>query len=283
MRRAARGAPFHQRPTTEAGAAALRAARAAGRVLKRKFYEPREVHSKGYRDIVTDADFAADRAARAVLTRAFPQHALVSEEDKVAPPRAEFVWLMDPLDGTTNYAHGLPHFSVSLALTRRGRPLVGVVYDPMRDECFFAERGQGAFLNGVRLRASSTSSLDRAITGYELARDQTLREAGLQLFAFLAAQSVTARIGGSAALSLCYVAAGRLDAYVQLTLAPWDVAAGILIAQEAGARVSHIDGRAATLRGGAYLAGAPRLFTTFLHQVHAWGLVAEPSVLPSAP
>lgn len=255
------------RPTTAYGDTALRAAFAAGRALKQTFYDARAVQSKGFRDIVTDADFAADRAARNVITRAFPAHAIFSEEDSHPPPRAEFVWMMDPLDGTTNYARQLPIFATSLALTRRGQPLVGVVFDPLRDECFFAERGRGAFLNGTRIRASKISTFDRAVIGYEFSREQEPRARGLKLLAHFAMQSITARVGGSAALSLCYVGAGRLDTYMQLTLSPWDVAAGILIARAAGARVTHLDGRPATLQGGAYLAGAPRIFGEFLKQV----------------
>lgn len=251
---------------------ALRAAFAAGRVLKRKFYETREVRSKGYRDIVTDADFAANTAARALLERAFPKHSILSEEDPAPTDLAEFVWMIDPLDGTTNYARRIPIFCVSLALTRRGQPLLGVVYDPLRGECFYAERGRGAFLNGERVRASRLDSLERAVVGYELARQPALRARGLHLFSHFAVQSVTARIGGSAALSLCYIGAGRLDTYMQLALSPWDVAAGILVAREGGARVTHLDGSPATLKGGAYLAGGPKLFPEFFRQIQALDL-----------
>lgn len=256
-------------PHTRQGEIALRAARAAGRALQTKFYAARDIHAKGYRDIVTDADFAADRAARAILQRAFPEHAILSEEDAAPPRRAEFVWMMDPLDGTTNYSRQLPVFSFSLALTHRGQPLVGVVYDPLRRECFFAERGRGAFLNGIKISASKIASLDRAVIGYELARLPELRARGLKLFSHFAMQGVTARIGGSAALSLCYIGAGRLDTYMQLSLSAWDVAAGILIAREGGGRVTHFDGKPATLKGGAYLAAAPRVFSEFFHQVSA--------------
>ncbi|OQY94785.1 MAG: hypothetical protein B6D41_06830 [Chloroflexi bacterium UTCFX4] len=251
---------------TAEGKIALRAAFAAGRALAEKFYGARQVHSKGFRDIVTDADFAADRAARRIITRAFPTHALWSEEDPTPPQRAEYVWLMDPLDGTTNYARQMPVFATCLALTRRNQPLVGVVYDPLRGECFFAERGRGAFLNGKRLRASKTAALERAIAGFELARAPHARALSLKLLTRLAAQCRTARVSGSAALSLCYIAAGRLDAYLALTLFPWDVAAGILIVREAGARVTQLDGARAALRGGAYLASAPRVFSEFARQ-----------------
>ncbi len=258
---------MNNQPQTYEGEIALRAALAAGRVLQKKFYQARDIHSKGFRDIVTDADFAADRAARAILQRAFPQHAILSEEDKLPPRHAEFVWMMDPLDGTTNYARQLPIFCVSLALTRRGQPIVGVVYDPIRRECFFAERGRGAFLNGTRIRASAIDSFARAVIGCEMPRDPNARALALQLLANLVRPSITARIGGSAALSLCYIGAGRLDVYFQPTLSAWDVAAGILIVREGGGRVTHLDGKPATLMGGAYLAGAPKIFPELLKKV----------------
>lgn len=262
---------FTHQPATKEGAVALAAALAAGRVLKRKFHQTREIRSKGYRDLVTDADFASDRTARTILNKAFPAHSVLSEEDQTPPPKREFVWIIDPLDGTSNYARRIPIFCISLALVRRGQPLVGVVYDPLRAECFFAERGHGAFLNGEPIHASAVTAFERGVIGFELARDPILRARGFTLFTHFAAQCHTARIGGAAALSLCYIGAGRLDLYLQLALSPWDVAAGILIAREAGAQVTHLNGRPATLRGGAYLAGAPKLFPKFFAEIKSMG------------
>lgn len=262
------------RAKTAQGEIALRAAFAAGRVLKHKFYGKRAVRSKGFRDIVTDADFAADRAVRRVLAPTPYAYTILSEEDKTPAQRAEYMWIMDPLDGTTNYARQLPAFCTSLALTRRGLPIVGVVYDPIREECFFAERGHGAFLNGQHIHASKIARLQEAVIGYEYAREPELRALGLKLLEQLSMQSITARVGGSAALSICYIAAGRLDTYMQLELSSWDVAAAILIAREAGARVTHLNGKPATLQGGAYLAGAPKIFPEFLRQVQA--ITGEP-------
>lgn len=258
---------MHHTPATRQGTIALRAAYAAGKVLAAKFYRPREIHSKGYRDLVTDADYAADRATRRVLAQEFSKYSIRSEEDAVPPAQSEYVWLLDPLDGTTNYARGFPIFSVSLALVHRGQPIVGVVYDPLRRECFFAERGHGAFLNGKQIHASRVSSLEQAIVGSEIPRDPAARALGLKILSAVATPATTARLGGSAALSLCYIAAGRLDTYHQPTLSPWDVAAGILIVREAGGRVTHFDGRAATLRGGGYLAAGPKIFSLFLETV----------------
>lgn len=249
---------------------AVDAAKAAGKILARRRKLTREIKVKGWRDIVTDADLAANKSICGTLARAFPTHAILSEEDphpELAQSRSEFLWIVDPLDGTTNYSRGFPVFSVSIGLTQKGQGLAGVVYDPLLDECFCATRGGGASLNGEAIQASLTAKLDQALIGFELAREQELRERGLNWFARLASRTMTARIGGSAALSFCFIAAGRLDAYLHLSLNPWDIAAGILIAREAGARVTHLDGRAATLRGGAYLAGNRKIFPSLLRAV----------------
>jgi myo-inositol-1(or 4)-monophosphatase len=249
---------------------AMAAARKAGRILAKRRTLTREIKVKGWRDIVTDADFAANQAIRKILERAFPAHAILSEEDEhpdISARQSEFLWIVDPLDGTTNYSRSYPIFSVSVALSQKGQGLVGVVYDPLRDECFYATRDGGAFLNGATIQASVTGKLEQALLGFELAREQGLRERGLNWFSRLGSQTMTARIGGSAALSFCYVAAGRLDAYLHLALSPWDIAAGVLIAREGGARVTHLDGRAATLQGGAYLAGNRIIFPSLLRAV----------------
>ena len=249
---------------------AMEAARTAGRILAKRRALTREIKVKGWRDIVTDADFAANKAIRGILERAYPTHAILSEEDprpEKSLRKSEFLWIVDPLDGTTNYSRGIPVFSVSVALAQNSQGLVGVVYDPLLDECFYATRGGGAFLNGTAIRPSLIAKLEQALIGFELAREQELRERGLDWFAKLASRTMTGRIGGSAALSICFVGAGRLDAYLHLSLNAWDVAAGILIAREAGARATHLDGRAATIRGGAYLVGNRKIFPSLLRAV----------------
>ncbi len=266
---------------------ALKAARQGGRILVKRQAETREIKAKGFRDIVTDADLAANRAIRAALEKAFPTHVILSEEDplpSVSIKRAENIWILDPLDGTTNYSRGFPVYAVSLALARKGQAQVGVIYDPLRDECFSAVRGQGAFLNNRPIHVSQITRFQDAIFGFELSHEQSLRERGLGWFARLGAQSVTARIGGSAALSLAYIAAGRMDGYMHLSLNSWDVAAGILIAREAGARVTHLDGSAASLNGGAYLAANSKFLSVMLQAVRELQAeeqaTASPSQLP---
>ncbi len=249
---------------------ALDAARTAGEIIKTRRTQTREIKSKGLRDIVTDADFAANQAIHDLLQKEFPTHAILSEEDphpELRLRRSESLWIIDPLDGTTNYSRGYPVYSVSIALVERGRPQVGVVYDPLRDECYYATTSEGAFLNGAKLQTSRISKIEETVIGTELPRAQELRERGMRLFSGLAARCMSARLGGSAALSLCYVGAGRLDAYFHLDLHTWDVAAGILIAREAGARVTHLDGRAATVQGGTYLLANRRFFPTFFRTI----------------
>ncbi len=249
---------------------ALQAARKAGRILAKRRNDVREIKAKGFRDIVTDADFAANRAVRTTIEKAFPTHAILSEEDAapaVSVRAAENIWIVDPLDGTTNYSRGYPVYAVSIALAQHGQGKVGVVYDPLRDECFSAVTGRGAFLNDRPIQVSQVSRFENAVWGFELSHAQELRERGLNWFARLGAQSVTARIGGSAALSFCYVAAARLDGYMHLSLNSWDVAAGILIAREAGARVTHLDGSTASLNGGSYLAANRKFLPVILKAI----------------
>lgn len=243
---------------------ASRAARAAGKLLREKFNTPRTVRSKGKRDIVTDADYAAESTVRDILLTRFPQDLFLSEEGDAAERQALWdqvtrnddlgLWVVDPLDGTTNYARRQPTFSVSIALVRRGAVQVGVVYDPMRDELFAAERARGAYLNGQRIAASHIGAFANAVIGTEWARAQPLRERTAALLARMAVRVMSVRCGGSAALSLSYIAAGRLDAYFHLSLYPWDVAAGALLIEEAGGRVTTLQGEPWSVHSQAYVA-----------------------------
>ncbi len=253
---------------------AVRAARAAGRVLRQKLDETREIQSKGKRDIVTDADFAADRIVREILRTRAPHDRMLSEEADAAARQALWnaadqdpslgLWIVDPLDGTTNYAHHLPLFCVSVALYREGAVQVGAIFDPMRNELFAAERGRGAAVNGRPIGVSAVRRVEDAVVGMEWARAQPLRERATEILTRVVLRCTTARTNGSAALSLCYVAAGRLDAYFHLSLAPWDVAAGALIAEEAGARVTDLAGKPWSVHSQSYLLANPRLHPALL-------------------
>jgi len=243
---------------------AILAAREAGSILLDNLKKPRQTKVKGLRDIVTDADMRAQRAIIEIIQARFPNHDILSEEsdpgskgqpavkggfDKLTPSTGSghrtgrpYTWIVDPLDGTTNYSRRLPCFCTSIALSHQGEVILGVVYDPLRDDLFQAERGKGADLNGESLRVSQVESLADALVGLDWARAQAEREVVAPWVARMALQVRTLRTLGAAALGLCYVAAGWLDVYFHFSLKAWDAAAGALIVQEAGGVASDFTG-----------------------------------------
>jgi myo-inositol-1(or 4)-monophosphatase len=256
---------------------ALEAAVAAGAVLRRKFPHAREVKSKGWRDIVTDADFAAQNAALSVLRARFPRHAVLSEEGRhdIDLKTHAPAWVIDPLDGTTNYSRRFPSFSVAIALVRGGELLLGVVHDPLRRDTFFAQKGRGAFLQSGRgrprpVRVSGLANFGEALVGVDWARDPALRRRVAEAVGRASAECRTVRAIGSAALGLAYVAAGWLDGYFHLALQPWDVAAGALLVAEAGGRLSAPGGGAWHL-GQAQLVASNRALHGMLLRALALG------------
>ena len=223
---------------------AIAAARAGGRVLQDLLPGDRSIaYKESGIDLVTDADRRAEEAIVAFIRGHFPDDAILSEERGDEPGRSAYRWIIDPLDGTTNYAHRFPIYCVSVAVETGGQVLAGAVYDPTRDEMFAARRGLGAALNGHRLRVSQEADLGAALLatgfGYDI---RTNPRNNLKQFADLYRRARAVRRAGSAALDLCYVAAGRLDGYWELTIAVWDVAAGALLVEEAGGRMSRVDG-----------------------------------------
>ena len=217
-----------------------------------------KIDKKGKLDLVTEVDIECERMCRAVLKERFPDHDILAEEfggsgDGRAPSR--FRWVFDPLDGTTNYAHGLPIFCASLGLEIDGRAEVGAIYDTSRKELFTAERGEGAFLNGTAMHVSSTSDLVDALLVTGFPYDVHSRHEDLvELFAAFLSRAQAVRRLGSAALDLCYIAAGRFDGFWEQFLKPWDVAAGALILEEAGGRITGMDGSPFDIGSGHLMA-----------------------------
>lgn len=239
---------------------AREAARRAGRVLAERFEGERTIEFKGGIDLVTDADKAAEAALLACVRERFPDHAILAEESGAAQG-SEYRWIIDPLDGTTNYSHRVPHFCVSIGVEAADGLVAGVVYDPLRDELFAAARGQGATRNGQPIQASGATSFDRALlcTGFPYdVREKP--DAPLGLFNRIIRHAQGIRRTGSAALDLAYVACGRFDGFFEFGLHPWDIAAGALLVTEAGGRMTRIDGAPLELDVGDVLGCAPGLF-----------------------
>ncbi len=223
--------------------AAQEAAREAGALLRLAYGRVHRIRHKGPIDLVTEMDEQAQAAIAQILHRAFPQIPVVAEEGPASIPKSGCYWLVDPLDGTTNYAHGYPFFAVSIALVEQGYPMVGVVYNPLLDELFAAQRGGGATLNGQPIRVSTTEDLGHSLlaSGFPYDAWSVPRNNSQEWSRFLR-QVTSLRSDGAAALDLCHVAAGRIDGYWELALEPWDMAAGALIVEEAGGRVTQVDG-----------------------------------------
>lgn len=220
-------------------------ARQAGDILRAGYDTEHQVGYKGVIDLVTEVDHQSEEFLLGEIQREFPDHHISSEESGIIQGSDQHVWYVDPLDGTVNYAHHIPIFCVSIAYALRGALTLGAVYDPMRDEMFLAERGNGASLNGRALRVSSVTDLQRSllVTGFPYNAWDTPQD-NFDNFVRFGKLSQGVRRLGSAALDLCYVAAGRFEGFWEMALNPWDVAAGGLIAEEAGARVTNITGQA---------------------------------------
>ncbi len=221
---------------------ALHIARAGGQVLRERFLAPREIHPKGWRDFYTDADTAAQQTVVDLIRTHDPRTAIQAEEGLEPASGATALWVIDPLDGTTNYARQFPVFSVSIAYVEHGQPQIGAVYDPLHERLFFAERGQGAWLNTSRLHAADTADIASAIVALDWGRGAQQRAQAMRWLARAEPACRSTRALGSAALALSYLAAGWIDVYFHPMLAPWDGAAGQVIAEEAGACLFNFAG-----------------------------------------
>ena len=245
---------------------ARRAAEEAGRIIQRGYrdLDKLQIHEKGRGDFVSAVDQQSERMICEILADKYPDHDILGEEfglHRGTAASSEYRWLIDPLDGTANFLHGLPHFAVSIAVLKQGRPEVAVVYNPISDHWFSAARGQGAQCNGQRIRVNRQRDPTRAVvaTGFPFRDSEQLPQVLAYVSSVLADFSDLRRLG-SAALDLCYVACGWQDAYFESTLHAWDIAAGVLIAQEAGAIVTDYGGEQKMFENGTVLAANPLLY-----------------------
>jgi myo-inositol-1(or 4)-monophosphatase len=241
---------------------AVRAARRAAEVIVRSLnrLDSLEISSKSRNDFVTDVDRAAEAEIISTIRRAYPDHAFLCEESG-ALGSSPFEWVIDPLDGTTNFIHGFPQFCVSIACRIRGRVEHGVIYDPMRQEVFTTSRGDGAHLENRRIRVTNLRGLEGALigTGFPYRANTQHLDAYMAMLKDVMIASAGVRRPGSAALDLAYVAAGRTDGFFEIGLGPWDTAAGTLLIEEAGGRVGTLSGGEYT-QGGNIIAGSPKVY-----------------------
>jgi len=250
---------------------AVRASRAAGNVIVRAFeqLDKVEIELKGSNDIVTDVDISAEEAIVETIRKSYPQHTIIGEECGLLKGEDnDFQWIIDPLDGTTNFVKGIPHFCVSIALKVKGKLDQAVIYDPIRGELFTASRGKGAQLNGFRIRVKQPKELSSAIiaTGFPFKSKQHTN-AYMEMFKSMFLKTADMRRAGSAALDLAYVAAGRVDGFFEIGLKPWDTAAGELLVIEAGGMVTDFVGGHNNERSGNTVAGSTRVLKDILKDI----------------
>jgi myo-inositol-1(or 4)-monophosphatase len=233
-------------------------ARQAGAILRTGFSREKHITYKGEIDLVTDVDRRAEDLLIREIHRRYPAHRIVAEESGETSGEDCCIWYIDPMDGTVNFAHGFPVFGVSIGYAENGVVQSGVVYDPMREECFSGERAKGAWLNGEPIQVTTTEDLDKSVLVTEFGYDiRTHPQNNLDLYAYFTLHTQGVRRIGSAALDLCYVACGRFDGYWELRLKPWDVAAGGLIVEEAGGRVTKVNGEAGYVTPPCSILAAP--------------------------
>lgn len=253
---------------------AIKAARRAGNLITRsaRDLDRLTVTSKGPKDFVSEVDRAAEEAIVATLLDAYPQHGVLAEEGTASDknPDAEYRWIIDPLDGTTNFLHGMPQYCVSIALQHNGQITQGVVYDPVRNDLFTASRGRGAFLNDRRIRVSRRSHLAESLigTGFPFRNGENV-DAYVAMMKAMIEKTAGLRRPGAAALDLAYVAAGWYDGFWELSLRPWDIAAGSLLILEAGGLVADIRGEDRWFESGHIIAGTPKVFAQMVQVLAA--------------
>ena len=251
---------------------AIRAARSAGNIIARSAdqVDTLLITNKAPNDFVSEIDQMAEEEIISVIKKAYPEHSILAEESG-SHEGNDYEWIIDPLDGTTNFLYGCPHFAVSIALRHKGRLEQAVIYDPMRQELFSATRGEGAQLNGRRIRVTNRRNLQGALLGTGIPfrpEHEALMDPYFAMMKDLIPGSAGIRRAGSAALDLAYVAAGRLDGYWEMNLNTWDIAAGVLLVEEAGGLVADLDGNMNHMKSGDIVAASPKVFKTMLQKIH---------------
>jgi len=248
---------------------AVKAARRAGTIINRaaQNLDILTVTQKTANEFVSEVDREAEQAIIKILLAAYPSHSILAEESGQAG-RSEYQWIIDPLDGTTNFLHGFPQYAVSIGLMHKGVLTQGVVYDPTRNDLFTTSRGHGAYLNDRRIRVSKRRQLDQSLigTGFPF-REFTLADDYLRIFRDMIRNTAGVRRAGSAALDLSYVAAGRLDGFWEFGLKPWDMAAGVLLITEAGGLVGDLEGNDKFMASGNLVCGNPKIFVQLLQNI----------------
>ena len=243
---------------------ALEATATAGEIIRGGWNSDRQITFKGRADIVTDIDVAAEKAVLEILTSAFPQFGILAEESQPVAGESRYRWVVDPLDGTRNYAQSIPHFCTIVALAEGDDIVAGVVYDPVREETFTAAKGQGAFLNGAPITVSETTEIARSLLSFDLGYVDEKAGLAIDMLRSLWPGMYSVRMMGSAGLGLAYAASGRVDLFFHHSLSPWDVAAGLVLAEEAGGRVVDRQGNKAGLFTPSVICSSPALVEGFL-------------------
>lgn len=247
---------------------AVSAARKAGDLMvqaQERLHDVK-VMEKAENDYVTNIDQQAEQIIIETLRKAYPHHSVLGEESGLDSDDSEYLWIIDPIDGTRNFLHGFPHFCVSIALQIKDKVEHGVIYDPIRQDLFIASRGAGAYINNKRMRVSNRIELGKSLIGcgFPFRRSEETKQVYFNLFNAMIPHCGDFRRAGSAALDLAYVATGRLDGFIELSLKPWDIAAGALMVKEAGGLVGSLDGGENYLKTGDIIAGNPKVFKQLL-------------------
>ena len=248
---------------------ARQAAMDAGTIIMSRFSMRKDItfKSEGKNNIVTDVDILAEKTIREQLLKEYPDYGIISEESKEIKGKSAYKWIVDPLDGTRNYAYGIPHFCVCIALVQGDDVVMGMIYDPVRDELFHAEKGHGSYLNGEPIYVTKRSSLTEALISCDMGYNPDNSRKYIDIYSNLWSNVTTTRLMGSAALGIAYTACARLDLYFHVSLYPWDIASGILLVREAGGVAKTLTGEPASFTKKDILVSNRKIADDFLHTV----------------